>query len=68
MTNPDAVPLDDVPSTFRPLLLIMGDRDWMYPAASSRRSELEDGALVTLPGLNHLEAFQSWSSRYSIAF
>ena len=58
MTNPDALPFDQVLSTFRPLLLMMGDQDWMYPAASSRRSELEDGAFVTLPGLNHLEAFQ----------
>ena len=58
MTNPDALPLDDVPSTFRPLLLIMGDQDWMYPAASSRRAELDDGAFVALPDLNHLEAFQ----------
>ena len=36
----------------------MGDNDWFYPDMTAALDRLEPGALVTYPGLNHLEFFQ----------
>jgi pimeloyl-ACP methyl ester carboxylesterase len=56
--NQDVLSVADVPSRFgKPFLMIMGDQDWSYPAMAKYAERLEPGVLVTLPGLNHLEAF-----------
>jgi pimeloyl-ACP methyl ester carboxylesterase len=56
--NQDFLSVEDVPLSFgEPFLMIMGDQDWSYPAMAKFADRLEPGVLVTLPGLNHLEAF-----------
>jgi hypothetical protein len=34
----------------------MGDQDWSYPNLSDYSTRLPEGSLVSLPGLNHLQA------------
>ena len=55
----DWAEIDDVLTTFgRPFLLIMGENDEMYPPLKEYSKQLPEEALVSLPGLNHLQAFQ----------
>ena len=55
----DWVEIDDVLTTCgRPFLLIMGEKDEMYPPLKEYSKQLPEGSLVSLPGLNHLQAFQ----------
>jgi pimeloyl-ACP methyl ester carboxylesterase len=53
------VEIDDVLTTFgRPFLVIMDENDEMHPPMKEYSKQLPEGSLVTLPGLNHLQAFQ----------
>jgi pimeloyl-ACP methyl ester carboxylesterase len=55
----DWVAVDDMlPSLGRPFLLIMGEKDEVYPAVKEYSGRVGEGSLVSLPGLNHLEVFQ----------
>ncbi len=57
--NEESVSVDDLLTTFgRPYLLIMGENDEMYPTLKEHSRELPQGSVVSLPGLNHLQAFQ----------
>jgi pimeloyl-ACP methyl ester carboxylesterase len=56
--NQDYLSVEEVPFSFgKPFLMIMGDQDWSYAAMANFADRLQPGALVTLSGLNHLEAF-----------
>jgi hypothetical protein len=53
------VEIDDVLTTFgQPYLLIMGENHEMYPPMKDYSKQLPERSLDTLPGVNHLSAFQ----------
>ena len=51
--------LEDVlPTMTMPCLLLAGEQDWSYADIKECSNHLPQGTLVTLPGLNHYEAFR----------
>jgi pimeloyl-ACP methyl ester carboxylesterase len=64
--------LDPLPSLICPWKLMCGDLDTLapYSEVAEYASRLPEGSLITLPGLNHLEAFQvssRWGDRTRFA-
>ena len=49
---------DVLPTMTMPCLLLAGEQDWGYTHIQACSTHLPQGTLVTLPGLNHYEAFR----------
>ena len=54
-TGLDTDALARFPGRYR---FFMGEGDWFYPDMHPAVDRLQPGALVTIPGVNHLEFFQ----------